>query len=99
MDFQRTMAGRGSGLLGGLDSLDDSGGRRRGELIQDTLSEGSDKSPDRTDRLKRLHHDSCNDKEEIEFFMTELEAMKKYVNAPLIQRRQHGYREDAMEEL
>jgi len=31
--------------------------------------------------------------------MTELEAMKKYVNAPLIQRRQHGYREDAMEEL
>ena len=99
MDFQRAMNGIGSGLLGGPDALDDGGDRQRGELIQDTLSEGSDKAPDRTDRLKRLHHDSCDDKEEIEFFMTELEAMKKYVNAPLIQRRQHGYREDAMEEL
>ena len=55
--------------------------------------------PSPANTLKMVQQQSANEKQELDFFVGELERMQGFVDVPLMTRRLENHKEDAMEEL
>lgn len=55
--------------------------------------------PSPANKLKQLQENSTNEREELDFFVGELERMQHFVDVPLMTRRLENHKEDALEEL
>lgn len=61
--------------------------------------DGISPGPSPANKLMLMQQTSKNEKDELDFFVQELERMQGFVDVPLMTRRMDDHKEDAMEEL